>query len=265
MCLSTWHPCTVLIYFRFAAINLDHKSEISGYLDIVQALEEDDTKRSDFLTACLLKLGLEVNTENKEVPSLSRLHLSSAISSDISHFMGSLSEVIKLQDGEEYLQDENDTFHFQKPTAWGFGSLVNALPATADKTTDDTTSDDDKNIDYNKVVKRVIVHDKTPPAGKETPYFNHDAYYGNLKHYRSQKENDQAVFGHYILYGDVVTSTNTMLEKYVQPHNKMCCSLNFAEINSCSIVFLQALRLQRMFRLRVAAAAPIFGYRLLDP
>ena len=164
--------------------------------------------------ACLLKLGLDVNQENTAVPSLSRLHLSSASSPDTSKFMDSLREVIMIQDGEDYLKDENDTFHFEKPSAWTFGSVINALPGVKDKITDNASAGDDREPDYDKIIKRVIVHDKAPPQGKETPYFNHDAYYSNLKNYEAQKGNDEIVFGQQILYGDVVTSTNTILEKY---------------------------------------------------
>ena len=201
------------VTLRFAAVNLDHKSKIPGYSNVIKALEEDDSKRTDFLMACLLKLGLEVNEGNTEVPSLSRLHLSSAIPSDTSAFMESLREVITIRDGEEYLKDENDTFHFEKSASWAFGSLVDALPVAKDDKTDETRFGDERDTDYDKIVLRMIVHDKGSPAGKETPYFNHDAYYSNLKHYRSRTNNDEVVFGHYILYGDVVTSTNTLLEK----------------------------------------------------
>ena len=182
---------------------------------MIKAVEKDDAKRTEFLMACLMKLGLEVNKGNTEVPSLSRLHLSSAVPSDVSNFIESLKEVIIIQDGEEYLKDENDTFHFEKPTSWAFGSLVDALPVTKDGETDETLSIDKRDFDYKKMALRVIVHETAPPAGKETPYFNHDAYYSNLKHYRSHENKEEIVFGQHILYGDVVTSTNTILEKHV--------------------------------------------------
>lgn len=193
---------------------MDHKSTNPGYSDLVQALEEDDKKRSDFLAACLLKLGLDVNRESKEVPSLSRLHLSSAVPSNVSIFMDSLREVITVRGGEEYLKDDNDIFHFEKPTKWAFKSVVDTLPVLTDETTDDLASADDRDIDFDDVVKHVIVHDQTPPTATETPLFNHKTYYSKLKHYRSQKVSGEAEFGQYVLYGDVVTSTNTILEKY---------------------------------------------------
>lgn len=51
------------------------------------------------------------------------------------------------------------------------------------------------------------------PTGKETPYFNHHAFYANLRRYQQESSSEAEEFGKIILYGEVVTSTNTMLEK----------------------------------------------------
>ena len=211
-----------LTHGRFAAINLDKSIDLPGYSEMCSALTLDDEKRATFLTACLLKLGLQVNVENNTVPSLSRLHLSSFSPPDLARLMEVLHEVITLHDGEEYLKDDNDTFHFEKPSTWAFGSLANALTSGVKDDTDTSAPDLDRDIDYNAIVKRVIVHNTTPPAGKETPYFNHDAFYANLRHYASQGPEREIKFGKMLLYGDVVTSTNTMLEKLVIPFHSIC-------------------------------------------
>jgi len=179
----------------------------------VEALAEDDKLRIDFLMACLLKLGLDVNQENTAVPSLSRLHLSSILPSGTSETMKSLQEIVTILDDQAYIKDENDTFHLENPSAWSLGSIADALPSVKDKT-DNDDDDDDRIIDYNAVVKRLVVHEKEPPASKETPYFNHHAFFANLKHYSSQSQGDDDNFGKNIMYGEVVTSTNTLLEKY---------------------------------------------------
>ena len=198
---------------RFAAVNLDHKSAIAGYQDIIKTLEDDDGKRIDFLMACLLKFGLDVNKGNTEVPSLSRLHLSSSVPSDISGFMQSLKEIISIENGEEYIRDEHDTFLLEKSSSWAFGSLRDALPTSGDNKADEANPFKNRAVDSEKMVLRVVLHDGARPAAKETPYFNHEAYYSNLKHYRSGGHDDEMPFGQCILYGDVVTSTNTILEK----------------------------------------------------
>ena len=200
---------------RFAAINLDKTLNLPGYSEVVAKVAADDEKRSEFLTACLLKLGLQVNEEDKMVPSLSRLHLSTVSPPDLANLMDTLREITTIHDGEEYIKDDNDTFHLEKPSAWALSTLSNAIQGLTVTSTDEPSSNDDRDIDYNAVVKRIIVHASTPPLGKETPYFNHDAFYNNLKHFALQEKDQEIIFGKHLLYGDVVTSTNTMLEKYV--------------------------------------------------
>lgn len=180
---------------------------------MITVLDQDDGKRIDFLTACLLKLGLRGNHGSSTVPSLSRLHLSTASPPQLSELLGQLREIITVHDGEDYIRDENDTFHLEKPSSWGLGALADALPSSHGKETHNVVLQNDRELDYDKIIKRLLVHDNAPPASKETPYFNHDAYYANLKHYFLQERSADTPFGRHILYGDVVTSTNTMLEK----------------------------------------------------
>lgn len=183
----------------------------------MKALAEDDKQRTDFLKSCLLKLGLKVSQETTAVPSLSRLHLSSLLPNGTSDIIAGLKEIISIVDGEEYINDDNDNFHLEKPSAWSLGSLAEALGSETSEKTDEGDDDEDRIIDYESVVKRLIVHEKEPPPSKETPYFNHDAFYTNLKHYDSKTQEAKDGFGNNILYGEVVTSTNTMLEKYAIP------------------------------------------------
>ncbi|KAL8702090.1 MAG: hypothetical protein Q9224_000174 [Gallowayella concinna] len=208
--LTSTHP-------EFAAVNLDPQVRLPGYEKIMKALKEDDQGRADFLKACLLKMGLQVNQEQTAVPSLSRLHLSSAEASDTSVLVEALRDIITEHDGEEFIIDENDTFHLEKPSRWSLGSIKDTLPSMADEKHEDkkdnNIEEQDMNIDYSKIVKRLLIHDKDLPEGKDTPYFNHHAYVANLKHYRGHSREKGRTFGNELLYGEVVTSTNTLLEK----------------------------------------------------
>ena len=197
---------------RFAAVNLDNESKIPGYTEVIEALAKDDKPRTDFLMACLLKLGLEVNQDNIAVPSLSRLHLSSILPQGTTDILSALRAIITMEEGEEYIKDENDTFHLEKPSSWSLGSVATALPDSNSENTDDAAGED-RIIDYSTVIKRLIVHGGDFPAGKDTPYFNHHAYFANLKHYENKSDSEKVYFGRNIMYGEVVTSTNTMLEK----------------------------------------------------
>ena len=206
---------TVLLNEMFDSVKLDHESDIGHYAEVVKDLAEDDKQRTDFLKACLLKLGLKVSQDTTAVPSLSRLHLSSLLLNGTSNIMAGLKEIITIEHGEEYIKDDNDTFHLEKPSAWSLGSLTKALTGEESEKTNDGDDDEDRIIDYNAVVKRLVVHGREPPPSKETPYFNHDAFYANLKYYESKTPEAENGFGKNLLYGEVVTSTNTMLEKYI--------------------------------------------------
>lgn len=197
---------------RFAPVNLDRNSGGPGFPDVIDALAEDDKLRIDFLKACLTKLGLRVNQESSTVPSLSRLHLSSVAPHGAPELVSSLQDIIVTEDGEEYIRDENDTFHLEKSTSYSMKDLEDSLPSSSEEKTDQGDDSEDRIVDYNTIVKRMVVHD-SPPASKETPYFNHFAFYANLKHYRSQYKGNSEEFGSNLLYGEVVTSTNTLLEK----------------------------------------------------
>ncbi|KAL8898918.1 MAG: hypothetical protein Q9207_006459 [Kuettlingeria erythrocarpa] len=211
--LTSTHP-------EFSPVNFEPDIDVPGFDEVVKALKEDEKQRVDFLKACLRKLGLQVNEEQITVPSLSRLHLSSAIVSDTAHLLEVLQEIITVQEGEEYIRDENDIFHLEKPSAWSLGSFAKSLPSSTKEESegeqDADAEDQDKIIDYDKVIKRLVIHDKDQPESKDTPYFNHQAFFANLKHYESQSRESDGTFGKNILYGEVVTSTNTLLEKNTQ-------------------------------------------------
>ena len=193
-------------------MNLSNESKLPNYSELIEALAKDDKPRTDFLMACLLKLGLEVNPDNIAVPSLSRLHLSSVLPQGTSDILSALQEIITIDDGEEYIKDENDTFHLEKPSSWSLSTIAAALPDSEGKDTNHGAAED-RIIDYSTVVKRLVFHKEDLPTGKDTPYFNHQAYFANLKNYEPHLSDKKACFGRDLLYGEVVTSTNTMLEK----------------------------------------------------
>lgn len=76
-----------------------------------------------------------------------------------------------------------------------------------------SASNGDQIMDYDKILKKILPHEKAFPTSRETPSFHHDAFFANLSHYHSSLRNQDATFGKFLLYGEVVTSTNTILEK----------------------------------------------------
>ncbi|KAF3050205.1 biotin holocarboxylase synthetase [Didymella keratinophila] len=204
-----------------------------------------------FLGLLLRKLGLNVNEQEQAVPSLSRLHLTSHKSAAVADLLASWAEVITVIDGEDYIQGGNDVFHVEKEgSVWGVKELKRAVSAVSEKLptiaslqgtaneeegkvlekpTDETkpktkeeeiqecieytaNSAFDQILSYDKVVKTIVPHKEGVPTSRETP-FHHEAFYANLHHYHTKLRNPSAAFGSTLIYGEVVTSTNTLLDK----------------------------------------------------
>jgi biotin--protein ligase len=231
MCYTYWTSSRVsdLEYFhttanrnRFAPINLDAKSGGPDYPNLIDSLTKDDKLRIEFLKACLSKLGLHVSKEVTSMPSLSALHISSLHNIEASQVFKDLKEDVITEDGDDLLKGENDTFLIEKQEPQlSLDSLASSLPYIGSDRKDGATADQlasgvgDQNIDYNNVVKRLIFHESSWPGSKETPHFNHDLFYSNLAEYQDESGSRAEEFGKIIMYGEVMTSTNTILEKYV--------------------------------------------------
>lgn len=201
------------------------------------ALSADDKQRSDFLRACLLKLGLHVNQHEQALPSLSAIHFSSLETNGVRDVLAELQKEgsISVVDGKEMIKGAVDTFHIQRTSdAWSMGNVTKAITdtvksvldtssGTASKPTEDNITakenkedDADKIIDYEKIIKKIIAHEDQPPTAQEAPYFNHDAYFAALSAYINSDRRilySNIHIGKHLLYGQVVTSTSTLLEK----------------------------------------------------
>jgi biotin--protein ligase len=201
----------------------------------------------------LRKLGLQVNEQEQAVPSLSRLHLTAHNLADVSELVATWSEIITVVDGDEYIKGENDVFRIEKEgTAWSVKELKRAVSAVSEKlptlatvtggSTDGVeekasneedgkkkkpktpeeeiqecveytaATPSDQIVSYEKIVKVITPHEKELPSVQDTP-FHHESFYANLHHYHTKLRNPNASFGKHLMYGEVVTSTNTLLEK----------------------------------------------------
>lgn len=189
-------------------MNIYPQPNIPGYDQLIKKLVDFDAQRIGFLRGCLSRLGLEVSADDTLVPPLSPLHLSSMKSSDVTEMLCAWEEIIEKENGEEYIRGETDTFHIQNlDTRWSTESLRQALPS------DNPGPDTDAGIvDYTSVTKKIIPHEESYPHPKSTPQFSHDLYFSSLKRYR-QIEPDAEGWGSTLMYGEVVTSTNTLLQQ----------------------------------------------------
>ncbi|UPX14647.1 uncharacterized protein EKO05_0005124 [Ascochyta rabiei] len=237
---------------EFAPQNLSKIPSLPSYASLIDEVTATDTERVSFLALVLGKLGLNVNEQEQAVPSLSRLHLTSHKSTAVTDLVASWAEVITVVDGEEYIQGGNDVFHVEKEgSVWAVRELKRAVSAVSEKlptlgSIPDQADEKDAEVaentfqnkkksktkeeeirecieytansafeqilSYDKVIKTIVPHTNNLPSTRETP-FHHEAFYANLHHYHTKLRNPSASFGANLLYGEVVTSTNTLLDK----------------------------------------------------
>ncbi|QYS96025.1 Biotin-protein ligase [Trichoderma simmonsii] len=200
--LSGPHP-------EFAPANLNAQPDIPGYSELVDKLAADDNSRTSFLKALLSELGLEVVQDDYTPPSLSSLHLTALESGKVTELLCDWGDAIEKENGNEYIRGEADTFQIINQTdGLNLDELASTLPQA--ETMDDPSS----------VIKKIIPHETKLPSDDLTPRFNHERFYSSLKKYR-KIESSADQWGDVLLYGDVVTSTNTLLEK----NPKLNCKL----------------------------------------
>lgn len=208
------------------------------YSKIVDALLADDNKRTDFMKACLTKLGLQVSEGTEAVPSLSRLHLSSSQLDEIEDLLHSWRDagITSKEQGDEIIKGEQDILKLEKEDdRWSTASMKDALPTPVKKAADllidavstptkpksepveqeekKTDSSVDSTLDSDAIKTRLCLHTSSLPDPKETPYFNHHAFFANLKHFKAKQPGIAGDYGRVLLYGEVMTSTQSLLEK----------------------------------------------------
>ncbi|KAK4654499.1 biotin holocarboxylase synthetase [Podospora pseudocomata] len=198
---------------EFDAVNLGRHSDLPEYEKLIEELAADEPSRTTFLKACLTKLGLEVS-RGTAVPSLSKLHVSSIHHNEVGELLHSLDDIITKEDGGEYIKGENDLFHLEKPESrWDLTSLSRALQSELERPRiSPSRGSPDPTTNYSHIPKRIVSHETAWPEPKETPYFNHAVYYSSLRQSREQNPGAEE-WGDVLMYGEVVTSTNTLLEK----------------------------------------------------
>ena len=189
---------------------------------VVDALASDDKQRSDFLKACLLKVGLKVSMEEKDLPSLSPIYFSTLNGTAISKTTRAWYAASVAQDGGRYIKGEHDTFQLATPTnALSMTELAEALSErngemSADSASKNIEDPNDKIVDYDKIPKQIISYHEGYPSSKDTPYFNHELYFDSISNYTkstSHLSSQETQIGQHLMYGEVVTSTSTLLEK----------------------------------------------------
>ncbi|KAF4122782.1 biotin---protein ligase [Geosmithia morbida] len=191
---------------EFAAAQLSPHPDVPHYADLIAQLAAVDDSRLAFLRACLSKLGLEPSRTAQALPALTSMHLTSGNGGKLSRLLRSWDPIIERDgDSEELIRGEADTFRIQSGEAQvSMDELRRSLPLA------DGVLDGSGVVDYALVVKTIVAHEKGLPSPEQTPLFNHELYYSSLESYQA-REPGVSSWGDVLLYGDTVTSTNTIL------------------------------------------------------
>ncbi|KAK4619303.1 Biotin--protein ligase [Fulvia fulva] len=227
---------------EFAGNNLNRTEESNpNYASLVDTLLADDEKRTEFMKASLKRLGLEVSEDTLAVPSLSRLHLSAAQPGQIEELLQSWQKagLVSSEHDGDFIGGEQDTFKVEKDDSWNMANMKDALPSPVKKAADvlmdavstpskakprpsATTQESDRAqadpspdrpLDYDALTKGMTLHVKSLPDLKATPHFSHHQFFHHLKTIQAKQPGISGDFGRILMYGEVVTSTQTLLEK----------------------------------------------------
>jgi biotin--protein ligase len=159
-------------------------------------------KNEELLRACIGKLGLKLEHEKDADLQLSVLHISSIIPSNAQKLRDSWQDLITPRDQAEYIVDMKDTFRIETVTS-------EKSVAMNEKSNESLAALDPSG----RGDQRIFVHVKDHPTYEDTPFFDHSEFYSGLRQRRSTSPQQLDDFGSYIMYGQVMTSTNTILEK----------------------------------------------------
>ncbi|PHH89333.1 hypothetical protein CDD83_6232 [Cordyceps sp. RAO-2017] len=215
--LSGLHP-------EFAAVNLHPQPDVPGYDDLIKKLAADDHARVSFLRACLAKLNLDVSRDETTIPPLSRLHLSAVDGGRVTELLCAWEEVMDRGDEGELIRGEADTFLVRsRGDALDLDEMRQSLPSPAAE----PGLRDDGSLDFGAITKTIVAHEDGLPSPDLTPRFNHELYYSSLRRFQAVEE-DAADWGHILLYGEVVSSTNSLLEKNPKLISKLPTGFTFS-------------------------------------
>lgn len=166
------------------------------FKQVIEELTEKDGSRRQFLGACLARLGLKVNSADVSVPRLTPIYMLSYL--DPERATSVFSDLLTNMDlvGKNTFEDIHDTFVLHDETENDHEYFM---------------ADDSPALESAPKHIKVFTS-KTLPGPRETPYFDMKLYFNHLQRMYSANSIVQGEFGSVLCYGEVVTSTNTLLD-----------------------------------------------------
>ncbi|KAF4595484.1 biotin apo-protein ligase [Ophiocordyceps camponoti-floridani] len=205
---------------EFAAENLRPQPDIPWYADLISQLAADNEARVSFLRACLAKLGLDVAQQQTSVPPLSHLHLSSNDGAKVTDILCAWDDILDKAEGCEVIRGDADTF-FVRSHQDSF-NLDSLRPSSRE-----APIADDGQVDFTVIPKSIMAYERGLPSLESTPRFDHELFYNSLARFQ-MVEPDATDWGSILLYGEVVTSTNSLLEKNSKMTSRLPTGFTFS-------------------------------------
>ncbi|KAG9069499.1 biotin holocarboxylase synthetase [Linnemannia hyalina] len=216
------------VHPEYNATHLDARNpEYGPQPNVVNRLLEREHERRLFLRSVLAKMGLSVAPPEpgqaatavngtttgviQGVPSITPLFLASVQPSYTTELSRTL---LGLANGQGQIQEVNDTFQIVP-------SLQHTIPVH-NPTTPATAPGLEQEEGEENITKNIVLCADAPPPTTMTPEFNMAHFFQHLDLTRQQQlatgigsrfSNNNLTFGNSLLYGQVVTSTQTMLDK----------------------------------------------------
>lgn len=195
--LTGTHPEFAASLMKPSDDDLVFKSVTSVLLD-----PDTDLNRKRFLQGCLKKIGLKVNEDvDVSIPKLTPVFVGSLLPDKATELLGELKE--KLDFIGNTVEDKNDTLVFHDESENDHEYIISS-------TAGETIEFDN----LNSIPKHFKVFSGTNlPDPNSTPYFNMSDYFTHLRELSANHTYKSFGFGSIIGYGEVVTSTNTLLDQ----------------------------------------------------
>lgn len=183
-------------YYRFSEFSTDLKDNTYSYLENFDRLLLFENNRTMFLRHILQSLGLKTTSKPIISSVITDLHLFSKFSDLVKEMTNNLYNISEIINGESVIRCENDSFCLQESSTYAFNQ--NPLNNFHD-------------YNYEISPKNIKIHENLPIIS-EIPFFNHEIYFKDLLASRTM-EKDKKYMGNIILYGETVSSSQTLLEK----------------------------------------------------
>lgn len=167
------------------------------YTQIINKLIETNESRQLFLRSCLQKFGLTVNENEIVRPRLTPITFSSPIAGQVSSIVKEIVDNVGLQgESNDLIKGNTDIIRLHQGEEPNSAHQLNKQEEFEDPDT---------------AVKELYVFSDSLPDRRLTPYFDIKQYFRYLQEYYGSLTPGSA--GATLLYGEVVTSTSSMLDK----------------------------------------------------